>query len=334
MHNPGRIATLDVILAQYQGKEDLLIERLEHKYSADLSYAYRAAGKVKPMPGTLARPPSIAITPSAMAAAGGSSAGTGEFHSLSPPNSNYKSAMSAAAGKQFFSHGGSGAVRGGPAAPRSGATTQPPQTAGGASSSSYMTYLAGQIRSNVEGFLPSSGIPAVTLPSPLSLAPSTHSLSSARRPGKDPPDTNNNPLGSPGVVGVVDGGRYRATDGRGVDSFGAVGTRDSRVSPLNRYATVGPSGNWGASHRSSAMSVNDEGSLEGASGSVAARIVGAPEVEKGRADAALARVNVLEEERASLLAACRRMQGKAEAAAREVRARIQRAYPSSHCVGH
>ncbi|CAN0480157.1 unnamed protein product, partial [Ectocarpus sp. 12 AP-2014] len=42
VHNPGRIANLDAILRQYAGKEGLLIERLEHKYSADLSYARRA----------------------------------------------------------------------------------------------------------------------------------------------------------------------------------------------------------------------------------------------------------------------------------------------------
>ncbi|CAN0313850.1 unnamed protein product, partial [Hapterophycus canaliculatus] len=46
LHNPGRIATLDVILKQYVGKEELLIERLEQKYAADLSHARPVAAAV------------------------------------------------------------------------------------------------------------------------------------------------------------------------------------------------------------------------------------------------------------------------------------------------
>ena len=39
VHNPERISSLDAILKQYAGKEDVLVERLEQKYSADLSHA-------------------------------------------------------------------------------------------------------------------------------------------------------------------------------------------------------------------------------------------------------------------------------------------------------
>lgn len=297
VHNPDRISTLDTILAQYRGKEGLLIERLEQKYSADLSYARQAARvrafSMSSESKTTAPPfPSVAgATAPPLAASTKNVAPSSGPHSLSQPTPRHPTIVGAAAtidendGNSL--RRGNGVSRAQASGPRPGPLASQHNTAvgGGTPSSSYMTYLADQMRSKVETLLPGSGVGD---------APSNY------RP------------------------QQQYLDGRAVGFSGGDSGSGAR---MQRAATQGPS-HW--ANQTSLSSPNGS-----ALGLVSSDILGtaggvAPEDRAG--DVAFARVKVLEEERAGLLAACRRLQSKAEAAAREVRSAVCRSSLPSFSV--
>lgn len=294
VHNPDRISTLDTILAQYRGKEGLLIERLEQKYSADLSYA-RQAARVRSSSMSSESITTVPSFPSAaapatappLAASTKKVAPSSGPHSPPQPTTPRHSTIVGAAATIHENHGsslrrGNGVSRVQASEPRPGPLASQHNTAlsgGTAPSSSYMTYLADQMRSKVETLLPSSG--------------SGHTVGS----GVGDAPYNYRPQQQ-----YLDG---RAVGFSGTDSGGGV--------RMQRSATQGPS-YWGNQTNLSASDGN-------ASGLVSSDISGAgsgvaPEDRAG--DVAFARVKVLEEERAGLIATCRRLQNKAEAAAREV----------------
>lgn len=299
VHNPGRIANLDAILTQYAGKEGLLIERLEHKYSADLSYARRApttapitpeGGIPPPVPDEhkpltarsqhqpqqqeqQPRPTSSAAAVGAAAPALSQSASPQP--SIAPAPTPTREALSA--------HGGGGGGRGGLALSRSPgsidaadnnkpslsrtASGMPQPNGVGPSTSNYMTYLADQIRSNVEGLLPASS----------------------------------NGGGGSGVAGG--GGSPNS-----VSYAQMAGGKKQLAAEIEGTTTGGVRGGRGAG--------TNTGATDSSSGVNTSRH---HRYTLGEHDPILtARVRVLEEERGGLVAACRRMQAKAEAASREV----------------
>lgn len=325
VHNPGRIATLDVILTQYRGKEDILIERLERKYSADLSYARRAVLKPKTNAEAMVTDSSGSMTPEERGALQSKAPsvsptqveGPSQLHTIPPQGSRVLQPVT-----DVFSHdlsnadGRSGSSLSlGPDAP------QPPRSIPGNSSASYMTYLADQIRSNVEGLLPGSSgvvVPSSTGTSLVSAAGSASS-SSVRWQRRDPraifPST---PLGT---AGSLDGTpfKHRTIDSR---TGRPVGGSNEDSGSTRNASSVHHTASGAGQIRSSPASIGGE--------------VDAPKVrspkstepsaenmvdvqrERERADTALARVALLEDERVQLLARCKRLQGKAEAASREV----------------
>ncbi|CAN0170602.1 unnamed protein product, partial [Ectocarpus sp. 6 AP-2014] len=296
VHNPGRIANLDAILTQYAGKEGLLIERLEHKYSADLSYARRApatapitpeGGMPPPVPDDHKpltarsqhqqqkpqepRPTSSAARVGAAAPALPQSLSSQP--SIAPAPRPTREALSA--------HGGGGGGGGGVALSRSPgsvdtadsnrpgfsrtASGTAQQNGVGPSTSNYMTYLADQIRSNVEGLLPASN--------------SGGGGSGVARGG-----------GSPNSVSHVPN---TATTGGKKQLPAEVEARGGRGA--GTYTGAGDG-----------SSIDTSGHYQYTSGEVDHTLT--------------ARVRTLEEERGGLVAACRRMQAKAEAASREAAA--------------
>lgn len=266
LHNPGRIGTLDVILKQYVGKEELLIDRLEQKYSADLSHARPAAvaaaaaaresgqlsqSPLPPQHSHRAGPPVLGEAPAQRGSGGG---GGGSFVPPRPPSSVFTSG-----GNNTPSRSGGGASQHG--------------LGNGATSSNYMTYLADQIRSNVEGFLPASssgGAGGGNTSYPVSYAPFSPTTAGSEKP--------------PAAAAFE---RAASAGGAGLMGAGSAGS-------LTVTTTTG-----GASNSSYAGRRH--------------------QYPQGESDPTLtARVRGLEEERAALLAACRRMQGKVDAASREV----------------
>lgn len=317
VHNPERIGNLDVILKQYAGKEDLLIERLEQKYSADLSYARRAAGMAE-------RYPPGDVPPRADPSSGGAPAprqprpvryshhlySTGD---VTMPGRD--SAVATAAMTPGISRISRGAADGQAAAVAHG---------GGSSSAipsaSYMTYLADQIRHNVEGFLPASSgggggttgnggkswaLGRMSSPTRVATAAAAQRLyrDAADRPANAPAATINS---------------------TGLSAAAAATAADPR--PLSRpmSSRYGASVGQGA-RASTAFSIPSDKSSErgegieevGETDVVGGGGVGVRHQEESD-HVLLARVKALEEERVGLLSACRRLQSKADAAAREV----------------
>lgn len=350
VHNPERIAKLDSILTQYAGKEDLLIERLEQKYSADLSYARRAMESRRhhgasgddmprhqqsgaPRPGqAVASSPGHEQQQQQLRFSSSTGSRPGSSHSLSPQP------------PEPFSRKNGQPASGRPAAPRPpppGSTTDsvPPQKStggggsGGNTSSSYMTYLADQIRSNVEGLLPSSsgggGGSASTTDPHLPPAPS------GRFPGSNPgvaavspSSASLRPHRDPAIA-AVPAAEAAATLLSGPGGGASVSPRFplSSAGAGARHASVGP-GVWGSNPATAAAEAvaaaergGGFGTLEGTvgRGGGGGAAGGERRQQQGPDQILTARVKALEEERAGLLAACRRLQGKAEAAAREVR---------------
>lgn len=384
VHNPERIANLDVILNQYTGKEELLIERLEQKYSADLSYARREVAIQRHDPGGTTPVPSR--TPPE-----GVQAAQYQHHQQKLLPHSVAGAMTSGSPQSTPSnsaellHRGSSNI--GPRGDHAHTATLPPPrtrgTSGGASttttastaasSSSYMTYLADQIKSNFEGLLPaSSGNSSVggnnfsehfvppaagagprggggwagggptggsavrsssTVLSPSSLSPSPSPLSAPRRQHhRDIVDLSSTTANSPpkptaphpSASAVADTSRPFRSDDRGFynlsnGSGGGGGSGGSGVSVASSSLHVPPRSSlestpvWrGSKNSRAAGKVGEEAG--GASG------VGVSDWHQQGPDPILAaRMKALEEERAGLLAACRRLQGKAEAATREVR---------------
>lgn len=116
--------------------------------------------------------------------------------------------------------------------------------------------------------------------------------------------------GVPGSFSGVPSSNYRpqhVVASRGVGIGG-----DSGGSRLQRNTTLGPS-HWG-----NATTPSKAGTESGLNSSEFFAVGGVAAADRA-GDVAFARVKALEEERAGLLAACRRLQSKAEAAAREVR---------------
>lgn len=281
VHNPGKVSTIDVILAQYHGKEDLLIQRLEQKYSVDLSYARRTAGiqssstipKLASPP-----PPTAATTASIPASTNVANISSARPDSLSPPRPTKvdpSAAVATANENQQNLRRGNGPTRVQISGQRLGAPTPQSNAAvSGAASSSYMTYLADQMRSKVENLLPSPG-----------------------------------PSSVPGSLSSLPTSNYRAQHvvaGRGVGIAG-----DNGGSRLQRNAAIGP-GHWG--NQPVPSTAGSELSLNSSEFPAVDGVAAADHAD----DVAFARVKALEEERSGLLVACRRLQSKAEAAAREV----------------
>lgn len=326
VHNPGRIATLDVILTQYRGKEDILIERLERKYSADLSYARRAVLKAKPKAEAMATDSLGSLTPEEGAAlqlkAAGVSPtqveGPSQVHTVAPQDTRALQPVT-----DVLSHDLSNADgRSGPGLSLGPDAPQPSRFIPGNSSASYMTYLADQIRSNVEGLLPGSSgvvVPSSTAPSLVSAAVSPSSAS-ARWQRRDPRAIF--PSTSLGTAGSLDGTSFKH---RTIDSRTArpVGGSNENSGPVRTASSVHHTASGAGQIRSSPPS-SIRGEVE------APKVLSPKSTEPGaentvdvqrereRADAALVRVALLEDERLQLLARCKRLQGKAEAASREV----------------
>ncbi|CAM9337712.1 unnamed protein product [Ectocarpus sp. 4 AP-2014] len=301
VHNPGRIANLDAILAQYAGKEGLLIERLEHKYSADLSYARRGPATA-PIPPEGGMPPPVPDDHKSLAArsqqqqqqpqqprptSSAAAVGAGApalSQSLSPQPSNAPAPRPTR--EALSAHGGGGGGGGGVAFSRSAgsmdtadscrpgfsrtASGTAQQNGVGPSTSNYMTYLADQIRSNVEGLLPAS----------------------------------NTGGGGSGVAGG--GGSPNSVSH--VPTTGTAGGKKQLAAEVE--GTVGGvRGGWGA------------GTYTGAGDGSSINTSRHHQYTPGAVDHTLtARVRALEEERGGLVAACRRMQAKAETASREAAA--------------
>lgn len=283
VHNPGRLNDLDSILERYAGKEELLVERLESKYSIDLSYARRAAA-------AKAAAAEVAATSQSARAGAPRVASVGDLANLplkpSPPQHHHRhqqqrqphqTRLPSSTGTSAAAAATQGVVLGAPTKYSNTATG-----AGANASSSYMTYLADQIRSNVEGFLPASnngsgsgfgGGGGSVYPGPY--APPSAPIAG----GEKHPAT-----GFEGAAATAPG-----VGARGLAGGGGAGPTMS-------------AGNKSLSRSSSSTSSNNRHQYVG-----------------GGSDPLLAaRVRALEEERGGLLAACRRMQGKADAAAREV----------------
>lgn len=313
VHNPEKIATLDAILAQYRGKEDVLFERLEQKYSADLSYARRAIGKVTPIASTMV---SFSKTETEEA--------TGidipNIHSESQPLSSEVQGIPATpnltgkssarqAGAVSGSHGITSTVTGTATVPmsRSNART---------SSSSYMTYLADQIRVNVEGFLPgtSGGIASSpTVPSSMPPSATSPPSSAAQWQRKGPRAIL--PSTSSATAGLSDA-KYWKMEGRAGMPIGGTESSNARHVSMHPHTTLG-AGQFAVAGTSAMKNQVEvfQGSVKELRGQ---GLEDALNAERERADAALDRVRLLEEERVGLLARCKRLQGKADAASREV----------------
>lgn len=316
MHNPERIGNLDVILKQYAGKEDLLIERLEQKYSADLSYARRASGMSE-------RYPPGDVPPRADPSSGGAAAPRQprpvrySHHLYSTGNMTMpgrESAVATAVATPGMSQTSRGATDGHAAAVAHG---------GGSSSvtpsPSYMTYLADQIRYNVEGLLPASSGGGGGSTSNVGRSWALGRMSSPTRVAT--------------AAAAAGQRRYRdATDrpanapAASVHSTGLSATPAADPRPLSRpiSSRYGASVEQG-SRASAAFSIPSDKSSERGEG---LEEVGETDVVGGGGmggrhqevpdPVLLARVKALEEERVGLLSACRRLQSKADAAAREV----------------
>ena len=293
VHNPARIANLGVILAQYEGKEELLIERLERKYSADLSYARLAAttaataGAGEPSPSRVGSDDQTRLP---------SRSSPVQHQPQHQPQKNHHQLLQQQQQQQQAPlHSSAGTAAPQPPLPRrplprgpsgpmlasdnhnSGSSTSAATAsvgAGGTSSSSYITYLADQIRTNVEGFLPTSanggaggaGGGSIAHPGPYAPYPEA-----ARGEKKH-------------LAAGPEGPGARGTGGAGTATATNAGTNSSGGSSSGRHPHHHQHGSGGA----------------------------------GGDPALAARLRALEEERGGLLAACRRMQGKAEAATREV----------------
>lgn len=274
VHNPGRLNDLDSILERYAGKEELLVERLESKYSIDLSYARRAAaasvalGRVgAPRVASVGDLSSLPLRPSPQEHHHRHHQQQQQQRQQSHQTRLHSSTSAAAAAAAAATPG---LVHGAPTKYSSGAVG-----AGASPSSSYMTYLADQIRSNVGGFLPAS----------------------------------NNPSG--GGVGGGGGGVYPGPFAP--PSAPIAGGEKQLTAGFDGGAAARGPGGAGLGATMNAGSKNMSRSISSSSSSNRHQYVG------GGSDPVLtARVRALEEERGGLLAACRRMQGKADAAAREV----------------
>ncbi|CAM9737560.1 unnamed protein product, partial [Ectocarpus fasciculatus] len=308
VHNPGRIANLDAILTQYAGKEGLLIERLEHKYSADLSYARRAPATApitpeggipppvpdghKPLTATSQhrpqqQPQQPRLRTSTTSATAVGAAAPAPSQSPSPQPSIAPAPRLPR--EALLAHGGGGGGGGGLALSRlpgsmdtagnnkpsssrtaNGTSQQNGVGVGGPSTSNYMTYLADQIRSNVEGLLPAS---------------------SSGGGGGGVAGGGGSPNSVPYAY-TAGGKKNLAAEVEGTAGGGVRGGR-------------GAGTNTGAGDTSSS-SINTSRHQQYTPGEVDPTLT--------------ARVRALEEERGGLVAACRRMQAKAEAASREAAA--------------
>lgn len=328
VHNPQRIATLDVILTQYAGKEDLLIERLEQKYSADLSYARRAvAGRyVRSIPGENTPPrPGGAIEATTATARQQPAPGRASIGPQLPRSLSTRPRQPAPQASR--TDNGMLHVGGPPLGPQSAAAARP-QLSGGAgstanlsntSSSSYMTYLADQFRLNVEVLLPgtSGGGGGGGTPVP-SLGPSASmvvggagaagvntaaALSSSSATRRLPGDPRSIPFATSPIPARYSNGR----GGGGGAAGGGGGDAGGYRLPASAADRIGEQQGTGVT------TTIGEGGVAATAGEAR---------HEGPDPIIAARVKVLEEERVGLLAACRRLQGKAETSAREVRARV------------
>lgn len=319
VHNPERIENLDVILKQYAGKEDLLIGRLEQKYSADLSYARRASGMSE-------RYPPGDVPPRADPSSGGAPA------PRQPRPVRYS--------HHLYSTGNMTMPGRETAVTTSGATLGMHQTSRGAAdghtaavahsggsssavpSPNYMAYLADQIRYNVEGFLPASSGGGGG-------GGSTSNAGRSWALGR---------MTSPTRVATAAAGqrRYRDAADRpanapavSIHSPGLSATPAADLRPLSRPTNSRYSASVGQGARASAafsipsdkISERGEGLEEvgetdvvggGSMGGVGSRHQEVPD------PVLLSRMKLLEEERVGLMSAYRRLQSKADAAAREV----------------
>ena len=331
MHNPERIGNLDVILGQYAGKEDLLIERLEQKYSADLSYARRAAGAAE-------KRHAAGETPNAAAPPAGGVTGPQQPRPIRSPQHLSRTEDAAA-----LSRGDTAAVVG----PRTSRGTADGLVVahGGAptmSSSNYMAFLADQIRYNVEGLLPISsngggsgsgrlgalsGTATQLMASPSPWVAQRPSYRDAASRFANAPAATIRSGGSaafdPGILSRPTSNR----DNELISSSGS-GRRDGSNYARGRI-TTNTLHHESLGHGVRALTTTSFAPIEkfGEKGGVleAGVVTGGVGGEGGQQQEAppdpvlVARVKALEEERAGLLSACRRLKSKAEAAAREVR---------------
>lgn len=309
VHNPERLANLDTILAQYAGKEALLIERLEQKYSADFTSTKKLASGLPHNTSndvTLRSPGAVQEKRPAIVASGSS-------HELLSPRHRFANATTDLA-----------------IAP----------------SPNYISYLADQIRSNVEGFLPASNTNGIGSAGTNALSES--STSATMRGGRRDP-------GAAALVGSAPstlGGPGRPYQGSGSGLASVTSTTATATAPTHpngagangksrstagapqpqRHSSLGP-GVWG----SHVVRDKEDGSkldkvgeknvarIESSEVSSATSPSASPAWIKGerRREAVpevdlKVRLKVLQEERTGLMATCRRLQGKAEVAMREV----------------